>query len=453
MRYLPHTQAEIQAMLSVIGVDNTDSLFESIPQASRAKDLVLPPALSEPSLMRHLSELAHQNTGAGMSAFMGGGMYDHHIPPAVDQLLLRSEYYTAYTPYQAEVAQGTLQATFEFQTMVSELFSLPIANASMYDGASAAAEATLMARRIKKPKTSADGRVVMSGGLHPDYKAAIRTYLSGLIADLDEIVEVPVNDEGCTDWSQLSLDAAACFVVGYPNVFGCVENLSLARKAADACGALLITATAEPYALGVLQAPGTAGADIAVGEGQAIACPPQYGGPGVGLFACKDSYLRQIPGRLVGQTVDQAGERGYVLTLSTREQHIRRQRATSNICTNHGLIALSFAMRLAMLGKTGFVAAARQCVNNQQYLKRAIESLSGFSLPFASPTFNEWVVRCPVAAAELRDRAATDDILIGVPLSELDEASPASDLLVAVTEKHTAQDMDALVTALEKHAS
>ena len=336
-------------MLERIGVAHIDELFASIPETHRWNGaLDLEPALDEPRLMQHLSALANASEGARMLSFLGGGMYRHHVPPAVDQLLQRSEFYTAYTPYQAELSQGTLQAIFEFQTIVCELFGTDVANASMYDGASGAAEAVLMARRIKRRP-----HIVLSSALHPEYTETIRTYVRGL-DDEGMLSLAPIAADGRTDWQaakELMSDQTAAMLVGYPNFFGCVEDLDAAREAADTHGALLITATAEPYALSVLRAPGACGADICVGEGQALAVPPQYGGPGVGLFGASQAFVRQMPGRLVGRTVDADGQPGFVLTLSTREQHIRREKATSNICTNHGLIALAMAMRTALLGR------------------------------------------------------------------------------------------------------
>jgi glycine dehydrogenase subunit 1 len=446
MRYLPHTEDEVRAMLEAIGVGSVDALFEVIPESHRlGRPLDLEPALDEASLMAHLSDLAGKNDAARHLSFLGGGMYDHHIPPAVDQLLLRSEFYTAYTPYQAEVAQGTLQAIYEFQTMVCQLFGMEVANASMYDGASAAAEAVLMARRLTKRT-----HCVVSGALHPHYRDTIATYLRGLDGEPDMTV-VPAGDDGRTDANAIAAalrDDSAVVVVGYPNFFGCVEDLSSLRDAASAKKALLVTATAEPYALSLLKPPGHFGVDMAVGEGQALAVPPQFGGPGVGLFACQRAHLRQMPGRLVGETVDQAGKRGFVLTLSTREQHIRRERATSNICTNHGLVALAFAIRTAMLGRRGFEEAGRICLSRAEYLKRRIAETGRFTLPHPAATFNEFVVRCNEGTASaLLEALEAKGILGGVDLGRHD-AIRDRDFLVAVTERHSKADLDRFVDAL-----
>jgi len=420
-------------MLARIGVDRVDELFDAIPASHRLdRALDLQPALDEPRLMEHLSALANANRGAGMLSFLGGGMYRHHVPPAVDQLLLRSEFYTAYTPYQAELSQGTLQAIFEFQTIVCELFGTEVANASMYDGASAAAEAVLMARRAKRRSD-----VLVSEGLHPEYLETIRTYLQGL--DTEPTIHIaPLAVDGRTDWESaksLVTNKTAAIVVAYPNFLGCVEDLELARALAQSRGALLVTATAEPYALSMLRAPGACGADICVGEGQALAVPPQYGGPGVGLFSASEALVRQMPGRLVGRTVDSEGQSGYVLTLSTREQHIRREKATSNICTNHGLIAL-------------FQQAGQRCLNAARYLRAEIEKLDGFEIPYSAPVFNEFVIRSRGPdARELVSRLLGKQILAGVDLGRFRQ-DWRKDLLIAVTELHRREDLDRLVESL-----
>ncbi len=451
MRYLPHTPQEIASMLEAIGVPSVDALFEPIPQAVRlARPLAIAPGMDEASLMAHVEALAAKNPAATMLSFLGAGIYDHHVPPAVDQLLLRSEFYTAYTPYQAEVAQGTLQTIFEFQTIVSELFGLPLANASMYDGASATAEAVLMARRLTKRS-----RVLVSEGVHPEYAETVRTYVQGLPGGAAEIETLPIGARGAVDVSAIHAKIAsggpvACVVIGYPNFFGTVGDLKAIADACHAHGALLVTVTMEPYALALIDPPGALGADIAVGEGQALGLSPQNGGPGCGLFACRDArdYLQQLPGRLCGETVDKNGERGYVLTLSTREQHIRRERATSNICTNHALCALAITIRACLLGKRGFVEVARQCLAKAEYVKKAVTARGAWELPHGAPTFNEFVLRRKAGpVAPLLDKLAGDGLLAGVDLGRF---SPAwsRDLLVAVTERHTRADLDRLVAAL-----
>lgn len=433
-------------MLARVGVEHIDDLFEPIPAAHRlGRALDLEPALDEPRLMKHLADLAQASTGAGMLSFLGGGMYRHHVPPAVDQLLLRSEFYTAYTPYQAELSQGTLQAIFEFQTIVCEIFGTDVANASMYDGASGVAEAVLMARRIKRRT-----EVLVSDALHPEYIETIRTYLQGLDTE-STITLAPIGADGRTDWDAakgLISEKTAAIVVGYPNFFGCVEDLDAARALADSQGALLVTATAEPYALSILRPPGACGADICVGEGQALAVPPQYGGPGVGLFGASQAFVRQMPGRLVGRTVDLDGQPGYVLTLSTREQHIRREKATSNICTNHGLIALAMGIRTAMLGRQGFREAGQRCLNAASYLRAGIDKLDGFEVPYAAPVFNELVIRSKGPdSKEVLARLVDKNMIAGVDLGRFRE-DWRKDLLIAVTELHSRDDLDRLLGAL-----
>jgi glycine dehydrogenase subunit 1 len=449
MRYLPHTPEEIEEMLRVVGRASLDELFETVPPAARFEGaLAVAPSLDEARLMAHMRSLAEKNAGARFLSFLGAGMYAHHVPPAVDQLLLRSEFYTAYTPYQPEVAQGTLQAIWEFQTIVSELYGLPLANASMYDGASAAAEAALMACRLTKRS-----RVVVSGCVHPDYRATVRTYLSG--RESDTYVEVPVGADGRADAAKLAEAAseAAAVLVGYPSFYGPLSDVRRISSLAHDRGALLVAVNSEPYALALAESPGALGADIAVGEGQPIACPPTLGGPGVGLFACRDDrqFLQQLPGRIAGETVDVNGQRGYVLTLSTREQHIRRERATSNICTNQGLIALSLTIRMSLLGKRGFVEVAEQCLAKARYLRSAILALPGYAAGFAdAPFFNEFAVKVRGgSAARVVERLESEGIVAGFDLGQAD-AALADRLLIAVTENHQREDLDRLVRALER---
>jgi glycine dehydrogenase subunit 1 len=448
MRYVPHTEAEVKEMLGVVGRQSVDELFSTIPPEARfERRLSLEPPLAEPDLMAHLAELSKKSTGTNLLSFLGAGMYQHHVPPAVDQLLLRSEFYTAYTPYQPEVAQGTLQAIWEFQTIVSELFGLPLANASLYDGASATAEAALMACRLTKR-----GKILLSGCVHPDYRRTTVTYLAGR-SDMST-QELGIGGDGAADAgaiaAALSGDVAAV-VVGYPGFYGALPDLAALAKLCHDKGALLVAAVSEPYALSVIEAPGALGVDIAVGEGQPLACPPQFGGPGVGLFACRDDrqYLQQLPGRICGETVDHDGERGFVLTLSTREQHIRRERATSNICTNQGLLALSLAIRSSILGKAGFVEVGKQCLAKARYLRGEISKLSGYGTPFqAAPYFNEFTVRVRGGSAlGVCQKLEAQGIIAGYDLGRQDPALKDC-LLIAVTEKHRREDLDRLVSAL-----
>jgi glycine dehydrogenase subunit 1 len=449
MRYVPHTEAEVADMLQVIGRSSVDELFATIPPEARfERRLALEPALAEPELMAHLDELSRKSGGSSLLSFLGAGMYQHHVPPAVDQLLLRSEFYTAYTPYQPEVAQGTLQAIWEFQTIVSELYGLPLANASLYDGASATAEAALMACRLTKR-----GKVLVSGCVHPDYRRTTVTYMAGRSDINCQVLGVGAN--GVADHAlieQALSQEVAAVVVGYPSFFGGIPDLAALAELAHDSGALLIATVSEPYALSVVEAPGALGADIAVGEGQPLACPPQFGGPGVGLFACRDdrNYLQQLPGRICGETVDHEGERGFVLTLSTREQHIRRERATSNICTNQGLLALSLAIRASLIGKHGFVEVGRQCLAKARYLRSEILKLAGYAPAFAdAPYFNEFAVQ--VRGREARrvcEKLEQSGIIAGYDLGREDRAHKDK-LLIAVTEKHRREDLDRLVRALD----
>ncbi len=444
-------------MLEVAGLKSVDDLFRTIPEEARfAGQLAIPAPMAEARLMRHMSQLAQKNAGAEMLSFLGCGAYNHHIPPAVDQLLLRSEFYTAYTPYQPEVAQGTLQAIFEFQTIVSELYGLPLANASLYDGASATAEGVLMAKRLTKRS-----RIVMSECVHPHYRETTDAYLKG--SATDTVVHVPIAGNGCGDTKALTkaIDGdgdVAAVVVGYPSYLGPLSDLRDLAQACHDAGALLVVAVVEPYALAIAESPGALGADIVVGEGQPLACPPQFGGPGVGLLACRHDrkYLQQLPGRVCGETVDQNGKRGYVLTLSTREQHIRRERATSNICTNQGLLALSLTIRMCLLGKSGFVQVAEQCLAKAAYLKQQLCAIPGVTAAFAgAPEFNEFALQLAAPLGKAKDVLAkleSQGILAGIDLGRF---APEHDdkILLAVTETHSREELDELVAAFQSLSS
>lgn len=450
MRYLPHTEAEIQKMLEHIGVGTIGDLFDQIPEdLTQSQPLRLPEALPELELMAHLEDLSEANRGQSMTSFLGAGAYDHHVPPAVSALISRGEFLTAYTPYQAEASQGTLQAIFEFQTLICQLTTMEVSNASLYDGASAAAEAALMARRsFKRGKRT---RCLVSKGLHPHYRRVIRTYLSGIDAG-DDYLEIDIDSRGglSLDHLQSSLDdRVAVVIVGYPNYFGVVEDVETIARACDQAGAIPCTITTEPIALGVIEAPGVFGVGIAAAEGQPLGIPVSFGGPGAGLLACEQRFMRQMPGRLVGETTDKDGQRSFVLTLATREQHIRREKATSNICTNQGLMALSITINLCLLGKVGLERLARLCLDKATYLKTAIADRAGYELAFQSPVFNEFVVRrregdVPGLLGRLRD----DGILGGVPLGP-DYPDLEDCFLVAVTERHRREDLDRFVKALD----
>jgi glycine dehydrogenase subunit 1 len=431
-------------MLAAIGVGSIDDLFGHVPDSLRSRARVdLPPGLSEPELRRQLEDLAARNTGALTSAvFAGGGAYPHWVPALVDHVLLRSEFATAYTPYQPEVSQGTLQSMFEFQTFASLLLGLDVANASMYDGASATAEAVLMARRILPGRRT----VWIARALHPHYRATVATYVRGL-GDV-HLREIPFSPEGRTEPSALRAGLGRdtlCVVLGYPNVFGILEDVAgMARLAADV-GALTVTATTEPLALALVRSPGASGADIAVAEGQSFGLPLAYGGPGVGLFATRERFVRSMPGRIVGETVDARGARGFVLTLATREQHIRRERATSNICTNQGLCALAVTVYLSLLGRHGLRGVAEANYRAAHSVAAGLEE-AGVSRPLRGDFFNEFVVRAPAAAARW-EALAREGLVAGFPLGrwypDLDGT-----LLVCVTEVHSPEQIDRLMGAL-----
>ena len=441
--YSPHTPADIAAMLAAIGVGSIDDLFRQVPERLRERAArEQSPGMTEPELRAHLEGLAARNTAAASTTFLGAGAYPHWVPTVVDQILLRSEFATAYTPYQPEVSQGTLQAIFEFQTFSAILLGLDVANASMYDGASATAEAVLMARRLLPGRRT----VLVARSLHPHYRETLRTYTRGL--DGIDIREVPFAADGRIDMTALRTGLgkdALCVVLGYPNVFGVIDDVPGAGALARTAGALTITATSEPLALALLRSPGSCGADIAVAEGQSLGLPVAYGGPGVGLLATREAHLRSMPGRIVGETVDGAGRRGFVLTLATREQHIRRERATSNICTNQGLCALAVTVYLSLLGRNGLRQLAE--VNRRgAWATAARLEARGISRAMAAPFFNEFVVRIPDAAARC-DSAAANGVVPGLPLErwypELHDT-----LLVCVTEIHGEPEITRLVDVL-----
>jgi glycine dehydrogenase subunit 1 len=445
MRYIPHTDADVAAMLAAIGVGSVDELLAHVPAELRAKAVLhVADGLGEADIGGVLEALATKNrVGSSLLCFAGAGAYPHFIPSVVDQVILRSEFMTAYTPYQPEVSQGTLQATFEFQTMVASLFGMDVSNASLYDGSTAAAEAVLMSKRLA-PKA---GRVLIAASLHPQYREVIATYLEGL-GGL-ECVEVPFGRDGGIDREALARQlspAPTAVVLGYPNVFGVIEDIAGIADAARAAGTLTVSVTAEAMALGLLQAPGTLGADIAVGEGQSFGIPLSYGGPYLGLFATRDRFVRNMPGRLVGETVDDEGRRGYVLTLATREQHIRREKATSNICTNQGLCALAATVYLALAGREGLREVADRNARKARYTLARLCEGSGASPVFSAPFFNEFAIRLPNARRR-HERAAERGVLAGVPLGdwypELEDA-----LLLCATEVHSAEQIDRLVEAL-----
>jgi glycine dehydrogenase subunit 1 len=440
--FLPHTGEDDRAMLDAIGLGSLDELFETIPADVRLqRPLDLPPALSEVELARHMGELAAASRDAtGLVCFAGGGAYDHHVPAAVRALAGRAEFATSYTPYQPELSQGVLQAVYEFQTLVCEIYGMEVANASLYDGASALVEGVNLAVRV-----TGRNKAVIGAGVHPHYIEVLRTYTSGLGI---EIEVVPTGPDGVTDWSAAGVEGAAAVVCAYPNFFGRLEDLAASAAAAHDHGALSV-AVCDPTAMGILASPGQAGADVAVGEGHALGNALFYGGPYVGLFATKLELVRQVPGRIAGETLDADGRRAYVLTLQAREQHIRRAKATSNVCTNQTLMAIAAGVHLAWLGPEGLRRLGEVCVRRAAYAAARLGEISGCSVRFAGPHFKEIVVETPVDAGELARRLARRGFLAGPALGrwfpELESC-----LLVAVTEKRTADEIDALAEAIEK---
>ena len=447
MRYLPLTPADRAQMLGVIGASTIDDLFVDVPQAARlAGPVDLPHHAGELEVERELADLAALNRPAGAGPFFcGAGAYRHHVPATVDHIIQRSEFLTSYTPYQPEIAQGTLQVLFEFQTQVAALTGLDVANASMYDGSTACAEAVMMAQRVTKRE-----KAILSGGLHPHYAATTQTIAH---AEGMEIVRqaVAIDDEAAVI---AAIDSeTACVVVQTPNVFGVATDVTKIAEAAHAAGALLIVVTTEAMSFGLLKSPGEMGADIAVAEGQSIGNALNYGGPYIGLFACREKLVRQMPGRLCGETVDAEGRRGFVLTLSTREQHIRREKATSNICTNSGLCALAFTIHLSLLGEVGL---RRLAEINHAKARRLRDTLAGVKgVEVLTPRFfNEIAVRVPGDAAALVEDLLSDGIVAGVPFSRLDPKAGLDDvLLCAATETTLDEDIDAFAQALARRTS
>lgn len=431
-------------MLESIGLGSAEELFDSIPTELLLKrPLNTPAALSEIELLDRFEAMGARNTGARRTSFMGGGAYSHYIPTIVDHILSRSEFFTAYTPYQPEISQGTLQTIFEFQTLVCQLTGMEVANASMYDGSTALAEAVLMAERVTKRS-----KAIASTAAHPQYLEVIRTYVQHAGIHLEV---VPFDEKSGQSWKSLAEaidDQTAALVVQSPNFFGCVEDVAALADAAHAKGALLVVAITEAMSLGLLKSPGACGADIVVAEGQSFGVPLSFGGPYVGLFATREKYARQIPGRLVGEAYDKKGRRGFVLTLATREQHIRREKATSNICTNEGLIALAATVYLETMGRRGIQEAAHQCAQKSAYARKAIAALKGYTLPFSGPCFNEFVVRAPMSAVELLSRLGKEkEIDGGIALSRFMPDRP-NDFLVCVTEVNSREQIDALIEGL-----
>ena len=436
MRYLPHTDQEIAEMLEVIGSNSLEGLFSSVPDACRYQGTMdLPQSLNEWSLTDHIADVAEKmKVDHRYKVLIGAGSYHHNIPVTIGSLMSRSEFLTAYTPYQPEIAQGTLQGIYEYQTLTARLLGMDVANASMYDGASALAEALLMGLRINKKKT----KVAISTAIHPHYRQVAKTYLQP--TDY-ELIELPVDESGRTDLSGLAdIDDLAAVAVQSPNFFGIIEELEALGKTIHGGGALFITSFTEPLTYGLLKNPGRCGADIVCGEGQSFGLPRSFGGAGLGMFACRDEFVRNMPGRLVGETTDLDGKRGFVLTLSTREQHIRREKATSNICSNQGICTLIAAMYMSSLGGSGLRELARLNYDKAEYFKaRLVEN--GAKVFFAAPTFNEFVVEFEEDFLPVYKKMLARKVVAGLELGRY-YPELAGKYLFCVTEAVTKELMD-----------
>jgi glycine dehydrogenase subunit 1 len=445
MTFNPHTAQDRAEMLAAVGVASVEELFSAIPEDVRQPDLHLPPALTEMEAAARLTELAGKNLQIAPGAsFLGAGSYSHYVPAVVNQLLLRGELFTAYTPYQPEVSQGTLQIIYEFQSMVAALFGTEVANASLYDGATAVSEAVLMAVASVKNRR----RIVISGTVHPHYREVLRTYVSG--RDL-VITELPLPDSSglLTSLDTIRAELAedvACVVIQYPNFYGGIEDVQAIADAVHEAGALLIVAT-SPVPLGVLVPPGELGADLVTAEGQSLGVAQSFGGPYVGLLGARKGFVRQMPGRLAGVATDTEGKRGFVLTLQTREQHIRREKATSNICTNQGLMATAATIYMATLGPQGFREVSERCFQNAHYLADQLSDMSGYEVIGDGPFFNEFVVKTPISPSELNRKLAERSVIGGLDLGRYENAL-AEHWLLCATELNDRAAIDRLIEAL-----
>ncbi len=446
--FVPHTDAEREEMLEAIGVERIEDLFTDVPEDYRFPELGLPAGLAEMEVMAELQELSAANTTTrDMACFLGAGAYNHFIPAAVDAIISRGEFLTAYTPYQPEVSQGTLQAIFEYQSLIAALTGMEVSNASHYDGATAAAEAVVMAYHHFRGKRA---RVVVSPGVNPQYRETIRTYMQGydgfqIVGDQEPGSDPLAGPEAL----QPMINLQTCLVlVQYPDFFGRLYDFNELVKAAHGAGALVAVAV-NPLSLGLLKPPGEFGADIVIGEGQSLGIPLSFGGPYLGIFATKKEFVRKLAGRLVGETVDQAGRRAYVLTLTAREQHIRREKATSNICTNQGLIALTSTVYMSLLGKQGMRDVAELCYHKAHYAAEKISAIPGFSVCMDRPFFHEFVVCCPKPVSEINARLLDQGILGGYDLQQ-DYPSLKNRMLIAVTEMNTRDDIDLLTEILNE---
>jgi glycine dehydrogenase subunit 1 len=444
MSYVPHTDAERQQMLSAIGVTTIEDLFDAVPASHRFPPLDLPEPLSEMEVAAELTALAEANESAhDFATFRGAGAYHHFIPSAVNHILLRGEFYTAYTPYQPEMSQGTLQVTYEYQSMMCALLGMEVANASHYDGGTSLAEAVTMADEVKRHKRN---KVILSHAIHPQYREIVRTYHQGRDVKI-------VGDRGKADIPDLidMLDEDTMMLaVAYPNFFGQIDDLKHLAEKVHEVGALLCMVV-NPMALGMFKSPGELGADIVVGEGQPLGIPLSFGGPYLGFFATRQKYVRKIAGRIIGETTDMNGQRAYTMTLRPREQDIRREKATSNICTNQGLMGVAAAAYLSLMGKHGIKQVARLCYHKAHYAAKQIDALSGYEVDFSKPFFNEFVVKCPVPAQQVNERLIENGIIGGYDLGE-DYDHLANHILFAVTEMNTRGEIDTLVDVLSELA-
>ncbi|HEV8069079.1 MAG TPA: aminomethyl-transferring glycine dehydrogenase subunit GcvPA [Planctomycetaceae bacterium] len=447
MTYLFNTPDQRREMLQAVGAQSIDELFDQVPADCRlSRALELPSPLTEMELEREVSVLAGRNVAGGKRVcLMGGGVYDHFIPAAVDEVVSRGEFYTAYTPYQAEASQGSLQAFFEYQSLVCRLTGMDISNASMYEGGTSVSEAAFMAMRV----TGRHDKVVVLGSVNPEYREVLRSYLSNLKCEL-VVLPTPEGTAQLADVKKALDDKTACLVFQHPNFFGCLEEPEELARLARSVGALSIVAF-DPISLGLLRRPGDYGADVAVAEGQSLGIPMQYGGPFLGIFTCREKFVRKMPGRLVGRTTDRIGRPCYVLTLQAREQHIRREKATSNICTNQGLLALRATAYLSLVGPQGLKEAAELCCRKAHYAAERLTSIPGVKLAFDRPFFKEFTLRCTGGAEAILLKARQAGFDLGPSLSRFGTAigdSLKDAVLVAVTEKRTKREIDDLAAAL-----
>lgn len=445
MTYIPHSPNEREAMLNMIGVKSLEDLFKDIPVRHRFPKLDLPPALTEMEAAAELSEISigNENLRTDLVSFLGAGAYNHYIPAAVDQILRRGEFYTAYTPYQPEISQGTLQAIFEYQSLMCALTGMEISNASHYDGATAVAESVNMAYAQYRGKRT---RIVISPTVHPQYRETLRTYVQGMNLELAGDNPQADLDAGPEALESLIDESTALVIVQYPDFFGRVYDFTRLIELAHAKGAMVCVAV-NPTALGLFKTPGEMGADIVVGEGQPLGIPLSFGGPYLGIFTTRKQFIHKMAGRLVGETVDSRGQRAFVLTLTAREQHIKRERATSNICSNEGLMALAAAVYLSLLGQTGLRQVARLCYQKAHYAAEKISRVKGYSLCFDTPFFHEFSVCCPKPVTEINDHLLEHGFIGGYDLGQ-DYPSLKDHMLIAVTEMNTRDEIDALVAAL-----